>query len=65
MLSRELALALLPLALLELILLVVALVDLVRREQSRVNGPKLVWGIVIVVINIIGPIAYFLFGRKG
>ncbi len=63
--SRTLVLALAPVVLIELGLLVSALVDLIRREPERVNGPKIVWGIVILVINIIGPIAYFLFGRKG
>ncbi|MHB9146432.1 MAG: PLD nuclease N-terminal domain-containing protein [Symbiobacteriia bacterium] len=63
--SRTLVLALAPVVLIELGLLVSALVDLIRREPERVNGPKIVWGIVIFVINIIGPIAYFLFGRKG
>lgn len=55
---------LLPLAALELILLVVALVDLVRREPERVNGSKVVWGLIIVLITTIGPICYFILGRK-
>lgn len=55
---------LLPLAALELILLVVALVDLIRREPERVNGSKLVWALIIVLISTIGPICYFILGRK-
>ncbi len=54
----------LPLAALELILVVVALVDLVRREPERVNGSKLLWGLVIVFIGTLGPILYFIVGRK-
>jgi glucose uptake protein GlcU len=54
----------LPLAALELILIVVALIDLVRREPDRVNGNKIVWAIVIVLIATIGPICYFILGRK-
>jgi len=42
-------------------LMVYALVDLVRREKTR--GPKWVWVIVIVVIDLLGPIAYLVFGR--
>jgi hypothetical protein len=53
---------LIPILLLELALLVVALVDLIRRERTR--GPKWAWALVIVLINIIGPIAYLLFGRE-
>jgi uncharacterized RDD family membrane protein YckC len=52
---------LIPVAIIELGLLVWALLDIIRRKN--VKGPKIVWIIVIVVIEIFGPIAYFLFGR--
>jgi Phospholipase_D-nuclease N-terminal len=54
----------LPLVALELILIIVALVDLVRREPGRVNGSKTVWVLIIVLIATIGPICYFILGRK-
>ena len=54
----------LPLAALELILIIVALIDLIRREPDRVNGSKIVWGLIIVLISTIGPICYFILGRK-
>jgi len=53
---------LIPLVIIEIALLVAALVDLVKREQTR--GPKWVWVLVIVLINFIGPIIYFVAGRK-
>lgn len=53
---------LVPILLLQLGLIVVALVDLARRRET--NGPKWVWVLVILLINFIGPIAYFLVGRK-
>jgi Phospholipase_D-nuclease N-terminal len=53
---------LIPVVLIELGLLVTALVDLIRRPQTR--GPKWLWAIVIVLVNIIGPIVYFIAGRK-
>jgi hypothetical protein len=53
---------LVPIVLLEVALLVIALLDLIRREQTR--GPKWAWVLVVVLINIIGPIAYLLFGRE-
>ncbi|TCI68171.1 PLDc_N domain-containing protein [Exiguobacterium sp. SH0S7] len=56
-----LLLILLPLLLLQLILLVVAMIDLLKRQET--NGPKWVWLLVIVFINILGPIVYFLWGR--
>lgn len=52
---------LIPVVLLELGLLAAALIDLVKREKTK--GPKWVWIIVVVVFNLFGPIAYFLFGR--
>jgi len=51
-----------PILVIQLILLVVALIDLVRIPQT--NGPKWVWAIVIVIVNLVGPIVYFIFGRK-
>ena len=53
---------LIPVVLIELALLVTALVDLIRRKQTR--GPKWAWVLVIVLINFIGPIIYFVAGRK-
>ncbi len=53
-----------PLVLIALALMVFALIDLVRRQDKEVRGGKLLWGIVIVVIGTIGPIAYFIFARK-
>ena len=41
----------------------IALVDLVKRERVR-GGNKLVWVLVIILINIIGPIIYLLAGRE-
>ena len=51
-----------PLIILQLILLITALIDL--KKISVTNGPKWLWAIIIIVINTIGPIIYFIFGRK-
>jgi len=51
-----------PLIVIQLILLVVALIDLIRIRST--NGPKWVWALVIIFFNVIGPIVYFIFGRK-
>ncbi len=53
---------LIPVFILQAVLWLVALIDLVRREQTR--GPKWAWLLVILFINIIGPIIYLLFGRR-
>ena len=53
---------LIPIILLQLGLMVFALVDLIRRERTK--GPKWVWVIVIIFVNLIGPIAYLVVGRE-
>ena len=53
---------LVPLLILQVVLMVVALVDLVKRERVR-GGNKVIWGVVIVLVNIIGPVVYLLAGR--
>ena len=37
--------------------------DLLRRPADQVNGTKLAWGLALLV-NWVGPIAYFVDGRK-
>ena len=60
---REILPFLIPLFLIELILFVIAIVDLIRRENVR-GGNKIVWVLIIVLLGIIGPIIYFLLGRE-
>jgi hypothetical protein len=37
--------------------------DLARRRADAVNGPKAMWA-VLIAVNFIGPLSYFVFGRK-
>lgn len=54
-----------PLIILELILVIVALVDLSKREKSKLQGEsKLLWVLIILFISTIGPILYLVIGRK-
>jgi hypothetical protein len=53
---------LIPVLVIQLVLMISALVDLIRREHTR--GPKWVWVLVILFVNYIGPIIYFVAGRK-
>jgi hypothetical protein len=54
---------LIPLIVVEFGLLIIALVDLLKREYYKTDT-KIVWAIVIVIFGIIGPVIYFIFGRK-
>lgn len=51
-----------PLILIQLILMLIAVIDLIRIKHT--NGPKWVWLLVVLFINVIGPIIYFIFGRR-
>ncbi len=54
---------LIPVILLELVLMIVAVTDLLRREKTRYL-PKWAWAIIVILIQIIGPIVYFIIGRE-
>lgn len=53
---------LIPLVIIELALMIIALWDLIKREHTR--GPKLLWVLVILLVNFIGPIIYLVIGRQ-
>lgn len=47
----------------QLSLAATAWADLARRPANRVNGPKGLWA-GIIGVNFLGPIAYFIWGRR-
>lgn len=47
---------------LEFLLLVVSYVDLWKRPRTR--GPKWLWGILIFLVNYLGPVVYLVWGRR-
>ena len=51
-----------PLIALGFILLAVALIDLVKRKRVT-GGNKVIW-VLIIFIQIIGPVIYLIAGRK-
>ncbi|KEK09864.1 PLD nuclease N-terminal domain-containing protein [Lysinibacillus sp. FSL M8-0216] len=53
---------LLPFLLVGSILILIALIDLYRNRNRREN--VLMWTIIIVFFNTIGPVLYFMIGRK-
>ena len=53
----------LPLIILEVVLTVVALIDLAKRKHVT-GGNKIIWFLVTVCIQIIGPVIYLIAGRK-
>jgi hypothetical protein len=50
-----------PLVIVQLVLVIVGLVDLSKRQKTR--GPKWMWVLIILLGEIWGPVIYFIFGR--
>ena len=64
MTNGQLLLLLTPIILIELALIIFALRDLLRPERHVRGNSKLLWGIVIVFISLLGPIIYLAAGRE-
>lgn len=55
-------LAIIPIFIIQVAFMIFALVDLIK--NPNLNGPKWMWGVIIVIVNILGPILYFVIGRR-
>ena len=55
-------LALLPLAAMQLVLLIAALMGIMRKDVT--GSEKLPWVILVIFVSLIGPILYFAMGSK-
>ena len=53
-----------PLVLLQIVLIILGIRDLMRPDRRVKGGSKIVWGLIIVFFNLIGPALYFLAGRE-
>ncbi len=62
--TGTLLLLLSPIIAIEIGLMIFALYDLSRPERKVKGDNKLVWVIVIVLLNLIGPLLYLLIGRE-
>ena len=62
--QAQILLLLTPIIVIELGLIVFALRDLVRPERQVRGDSKLMWGILIVVFGLLGPILYLTVGRR-
>ena len=53
-----------PLLAIQLALIIVALRDLFRPERRVRGGAKWIWVLVIVFLELLGPLIYFTVGRE-
>ncbi|MDD2296330.1 MAG: PLD nuclease N-terminal domain-containing protein [Sphaerochaetaceae bacterium] len=61
--NKEIVLLVAPLVVLELILKLICLRDWSQRE--RMNGlSRTAWLLIFLFVNLFGPIAYLVYGRK-
>lgn len=61
--SAPVVVGLAVLVLIELGLMIWGVVDWAKRPADRVRGNRIVWLLVILLVNIIGPILYLTVGR--
>ena len=62
--DSQLLLLLTPIIVVELVLLVIALRDLLKPERRVRGDSKLMWGLIIVLISLFGPLLYLTVGRQ-
>ena len=55
---------LIPLAILQIAITIVALYDLTRPERRVRGDNRLLWGLIIVLGQLLGSLLYFLAGRE-
>ena len=55
---------LIPVAVIQIGLMLLAGFDLLRDERRVRGGSKAMWAVIIVVVNLLGPVLYFLVGRE-
>ncbi len=54
---------LIPLAVLQLGLMIAALVSILKHKQYK-NGNRALWVVIALFISIVGPILYFVLGKE-
>jgi len=62
--DSTLILALIPLIVIQVGLQIYALLDIYRRKTVREPLPAWAWAGIVVLLSLLGPIAYFVLGRS-
>lgn len=56
---------LVPILIIQITFQIIAIFDLLKRSNEEIRGgSRVLWIIIIVFFEILGPIIYFIFGRK-
>lgn len=51
-----------PLLIVQVLLTFFALIDWIKQENTR--GPKMLWLFIIIFVATLGPVLYFIIGKK-
>jgi len=62
--DASIVLLLLPILVIQVGLMVFALWDITRPERHVRGDSKLMWGLIVVFIGMLGPIVYLAIGRE-
>lgn len=54
---------LIPLILLQVILMTAALIMIIRQTQFKYFN-KIIWVVIVLLLNIVGPVLYFILERR-
>ena len=60
----QLVLLLLPILVIQIGLMIFALWDITRPERRVRGDSKLMWGLIVVLVGMLGPIIYLAVGRE-
>jgi Phospholipase_D-nuclease N-terminal len=64
MTDTQIILLVMPILIIEIGLILFALRDLLRPERRVRGESKLMWGLLIVFVGLLGPILYLVVGRQ-
>jgi hypothetical protein len=62
--TEQIVALLAPIVIIQIGLMIAALYDLEKEERRVRGGSKLVWALVIVFVNVVGPLVYLIAGRE-
>jgi hypothetical protein len=62
--TEQIVALLAPIVIIQLALMIVAIHDLEQEDRRVRGGSKLVWALVIVFVNVLGPLVYLVAGRE-
>ena len=62
--TEQIVALLAPIVIIQIGLMIAALYDLEKEDRRVRGGSKLVWALVIVFVNVVGPLVYLIAGRE-